>query len=472
MTQTAVTARQKTVERTPEAAELRVLHFVPRVCWPLNTGAKLRNYHLARELSRRARVTLLAFSESEERPEDAGGPTRRAQEAQAQPALESPERFYEQVITVARDRGYTPAKIVRGALGRTPLPVLNYTTPAMKQALESALGERHYDVVQVESVHLAEYLPIIRAAKGRPLVICDWHNIESELMWRYSERQTSPWRAAYARRASRQMRSLERRAVRDFDAHIVVSGRDGARLLADEPAARVHVIENGVDTSYYADEPVRRAHAEWLARADGRGATARPDAPARSADVAAHERHRVVFVGSMDYHANVDAAVSFTKEVWPRLSEQRPELTFTIVGREPAPEVRALAQVPGVEVTGTVDDVRPYYQEALCSIIPLRVGGGSRLKILEAMAAGVPVVSTELGAEGLDVRDGENIILAETGDDFREAIIDLGENEERRGRLRAGGRALVSERYDWSTLGTALFAKYQGLLAEDELTEA
>ena len=467
-----MTDRQKTVERTQDAAALRVLHFVPRVCWPLNTGAKLRNYHLARELSRRARVTLLAFSEPEERTEDAGGPPRRAQDAQARPALERPERFYERVITVERDRGYTPAKIVRGALGRTPLPVLNYTTPAMKQALARALTERHYDVVQVESVHLAEYLPIIRAAKGRPLVICDWHNIESELMSRYSERQTSPWRAAYARRASRQMRALERRAVREFDAHIVVSNRDGARLLADEPAARVHVIENGVDTSYYADEPVRQAHAEWLAQTGGRGETTQSGTPAKSADVTARQRQRVVFVGSMDYHANVDAAVSFTREVWPRLSEQRPGLTFTIVGREPAPEVRNLAQVPGVEVTGTVDDVRPYYQEALCSIIPLRVGGGSRLKILEAMAAGVPVVSTALGAEGLDVSDGENIILAETGDDFREAIINLGEDEGRREQLRAAGRALVYERYDWSGLGAALFEKYQSLLAEDELTEA
>jgi glycosyltransferase involved in cell wall biosynthesis len=464
---------------------MRVLHFVPRLCWPLNTGAKLRNYHLAREIARRARITLLTFSENgdeangssiatqpsshnqPEAAEDSGKP--QPTEPQTEPSLVSPEHFYERVITVRREQGYTPAKILRGALGQTPLPVLNYTTTGMKQALERVLSEQDFDFVQVESIHLLSYLPIIRAAQSRPRIILDWHNIESELMWRYSERSNNILRRTYARRTSRQLNNLERRAVSEFDAHVVVSERDGAKLLEHDRKALVFLIENGVDTAYYSDELIEQAHKLWRARKSDAD-TAGDSSSARRESSNSIAPHRISFVGSMDYHANADAAVNFAQEVWPKLLEQKPELVFTIVGRDPAPEVRRLAEIPGVEVTGTVDDVRPYYRETLAAVIPLRVGGGSRLKILEAMAAGVAVVSTTLGAEGLDVEDGENILIADTSRDLSEAIITIAEDEERRKKLCAAGRALVFEQYDWSRLGAALFETYRNLYASKSVT--
>jgi glycosyltransferase involved in cell wall biosynthesis len=421
-------------------------------------------------------MTLLAFSENVEPPDNGSTTSQhtadsqaetqqdagrtRADESSAEPLLASPKRFYDRVILVGRDQGYTLSKIVRGAIGKTPLPVLNYTTPAMKQELARVLDEQDFDIVQVESIHLAEYLPIIQAARRPPFIICDWHNIESELMQRYSERQTNMLRRTYARRASRQMSRLERRAMREFDAHVVVSNRDGERLQELEPEARIFLIENGVDTAYYTDERIKRAHDLWL-KEQSQSAASFQDAQRDALE--SEKPRRIAFVGSMDYHANVDAAVSFAAEVWPRLQEQQPGLIFTIVGRDPAQEVRRLAEIPGIEVTGTVEDVRPYYHETLCAIIPLRVGGGSRLKILEAMAAGVPVVSTTLGAEGLDVRDGKNILIAETSEDFCEAINGL--DEERRRTLIAGGRTLVSEQYDWSRLGALLFETYESLLS-------
>src|SRR5882762_10021208 len=158
---------------------MRVLHFAPRVCWPLDTGAKLRNYHLARVLSEKADVSLLAFTDAEQ-------------------SLGEVEKFYEQVIAVPRDPGYTLSKIIRGTLGSTPLPVLNYTTDSMKRALESILRDRDFDIVQVESIHLMTYLPIISRSGQRPWMICDWHNIESELMRRYSEREPNILKRAYA----------------------------------------------------------------------------------------------------------------------------------------------------------------------------------------------------------------------------------------------------------------------------------
>jgi sugar transferase (PEP-CTERM/EpsH1 system associated) len=399
---------------------MRVLQFAPRVCWPLDTGAKLRNYHLARVLAQRARVSLLAFIDHE-------------LSSNSLPA------FYEQVITVPRDSAYTPAKVVRGVLGKTPLPVLNYTTDAMKQKLERLVSENDFDIIQVESIHLMSYLPIIRKARRQPMVVCDWHNIESELMQRYSEREAGLLRRAYASKTARLMSEFERRALREFDAHVTVSERDAEQLRDLNPAARIFVIENGVDTAFYSDLESGVAN----------------ESPAK----------RIVFVGLMDYHANIDGAVNFARHVWPRVRERRPGFIFTIVGKDPASEVRELAQLPGVEVTGTVDDVRPFYRAAIAAVVPLNVGGGSRLKILEAMAAGVPVVSTTLGAEGLEVQHDENILIADTNEQLAEVIISLVENETRRQELSAAGRALVASRYDWSGLGDELFRTYEELLS-------
>ena len=402
----------------PSDSNMRVLQFAPRVCWPLDTGAKLRNYHLARVLAQRARVSLLAFCDDEK-------------------SSDHLEDIYERVSTVERNSAYTFPKIVRGVLGPTPLPVLNYTTDSMKRALANLLRENEFDVIQVESIHLMSYLGIIRAARSHTRVVCDWHNIESELMRRYSEREPSRLRKTYASRTARLMSAFEKRALREFDAHVVVSDRDAERLRDLDPDARIFVIENGVDTDFFSN---LGAGDKSLAR-------------------------RLVFVGSMDYHANIDGGINFAREIWPRLRKRRPDLVFTIVGKDPAPEVRELAQLPGIEVTGTVDDVRPFYREAIAAVVPLNVGGGSRLKILEAMAAGVPVVSTTLGAEGLEVQHDENILIADTNEQLVEAINNVVENEALRNRLTAAAHELVGNRYDWSSPGASLFGVYEKLVA-------
>jgi sugar transferase (PEP-CTERM/EpsH1 system associated) len=398
---------------------MRILFFAPRECLPPNTGGKLRNYHLARELARNAEVTYLAFKD------DATASDQSALAAK-------------RVIAVEHKGRYGPAKLVRGLAGRTPLPVLNYTTREMREALSALLRENDFDTVQVEGIHLSAYLPIIRAAPSCPAILCDWHNIESELMRRYSEQATAT-RRFYAQLTARKMERLERRAMEMFDLHTTVSERDRKRLLEIAPQSRALVIENGVDTHHHSDEEIEKAYSAWPER---RGEDARRD--------------RVLFVGSMDYHANIDAAVNFARSRWPTIHSHHPGLKLTIVGRNPSAEVRSLASLPDVEVTGTVEDVRPYYREAAAAIVPLRVGGGSRLKILEAMAAGVPVISTRRGAEGLDVADGRNIILAETAEEFSRAIADLDENHPLRLKLKEAARSLVESKYDWSAIGAEL----------------
>lgn len=394
----------------------RVLFFAPRDCRPSNTGAKLRNFHLSRELAREATVTYLCFEDT---------PGGAPQDDMAQ-----------RIITVPHQGGTTPLKLARGLVGRWPLTVLNYTTPAMQERLTQLLQEEFYDIVQVESLLLAAYLPLIRQAQPNALLVCDWHNVDSEVLERYAEHAPNTARRIYALATARRLAKLERQSMSQFDAHLTVSDRDRDQLLTLSPNSAVYTIENGADTAGF-------------------------DA---GVDTAAAPPHRLIFVGSMDYHPNIDASQWFAHEVWPQVRKERPDWVFTIVGRNPAPALLELAQLPGIEVTGTVPDVRPYYREAVASVVPLRVGGGSRLKILEAMAARVPVVSTTLGAEGLAVRDGETIIIQDEPAALGQALLDLARDETRRQNMVDAAHALAVKRYDWTAVGAQLRAIHGKLL--------
>ena len=405
--------RSREPNLTKIVTHLRLLQLAPRVPWPLDTGAKLRNYHLARALAESMSVTLMAFGED--------------------PANDRLNEAYERIVTVPRSETYSVGKMLRGAIGRTPLPLLNYTTPAMAGALERLLAENEFDLIQVESIHLMNYLPALRTARNHPTIVCDWHNVESDLMRQYAGQQSNVARRTYARRTARLMSEAEARALKMFDAHIAVSEVDANRLRSINSDAKIFVIENGVDAAFYAGE-----HSDT--------------------------KNRIVFVGSMDYHANIEGAASFARDVWPTIHQRQPGLRFTIVGRNPPAVITELGSTAGIEVTGSVADVRPYYREALAAVVPLNVGGGSRLKILEAMAAGVPVVSTTLGAEGLDVSDGENILLVESITKIAAAIFTLIDDPDLRTRLIAGGAQLVRRRYDWSMLGAKLRSGYEALL--------
>jgi polysaccharide biosynthesis protein PslH len=434
---------------------LRILHFVPKECFPVNTGAKLRNYYFARGLAAKARVTFLSFAENKQNPES---PFIVSQDKPFAPL----ESFCERVISVPHKNSYSPGKIIRGLVGRFPLTVLNYTTDAMAEVLRRTLEENAFDIVHVESLLLAAYLPIIRAAKNRPLVVCDWHNIDSEVIQRYSKHAPSLARKIYAQMTAKRLQVLEKQALGLFDGHFVVSQRDHSKLLEIAPDASLFVADNGVDCSFYSDESIEKAYSLWLKKQNSTDLRSGNNGKSTFSP----ERQRLLFVGSMDYHANVDAVVKFAKELWPSVFKHHPQISFTIVGRNPSAEILALANFPGIEITGTVDDVRPYYKEAFAAVVPLRIGGGSRLKILEAMAAGVPVISTRLGAEGIDVRDKENILLAETNQDFFSAIKETFENKELNQTLTDTARSFVKHRYDWSVITKHLFTSYKNLIIE------
>jgi polysaccharide biosynthesis protein PslH len=392
---------------------MRILFLSPRQCWPPFTGAKLREYHLAKALGRRAELTLVFFAQAE-------GP--------GQGTAELP--FCRTILPVTPPRLYTAGKIVRGLWSRWPLPVINYFSAEMAGALEAVLDREEFDLVHLDSLHMGAYIPLLERRSRAPVVF-DWHNIESEAMRRYSMAAASAARKTYAALTARRLAAFEDYALRKALGHAVCSARERDQLCRLRPSARIAVIENGVDAGAF-----------------------------REAALPSEQRRRLLFVGSMNYHPNVDAAVSFTRALWPSLRAQFPEWRLTVVGSNPAPAVLALRDEPGVEVTGAVDDVRPYYREAVAAIVPLRSGGGTRLKILEAMAAGTPVVSTPLGAEGLMVSPGENILIAESLAEWQRQLAALAPQGELWRRISCAGRGLAQSRYDWADIGESLYQTY------------
>ena len=392
---------------------MRVLYFSPRICWPTISGAHLRDYYFARTLARNADLTYVGLVNEES----------SAQAEQLRRRLE-PQRGTK-VYALRRDAGYRPINILRGLIGPTPLNVLNYTSQNVITALEPILREQTFDVIQIESMHLIAYAQYIRRIAPRTRLILDWHNIESEILARYADNDSNPLRAIYARRTSKLSRGVEDDLLRLCHAHTVCSQREKEVLQARVPNARIEVVGNGVDCEFFAD------------------------------NAQSSEKLDVLYMGRMDYHANIDAALHFAKNTWPLIHARRPELRLTIVGAQPPEAIRALAS-DNVVVTGTVDDVRPYYHSALVSVVPLRVGGGTRLKVLEAMAAGTPVVSSTLGAEGLAVTHGKDILIADTPEAMVDAVVTMQADSPQRRQMIANARQLVQTRYDWNVVGEVL----------------
>jgi sugar transferase (PEP-CTERM/EpsH1 system associated) len=404
---------------------VRLLYFAPHQAWPVNTGARLRDYQLARHLAARCSLT---FAEM-----------RSSREAWCKP----PEHCgLTSMITLDKGRTYSPSRILRGLAGPVPLTVLNCWSRRMHSALAEAITSGQFDSVQIEGVHLMEYLPVIRNAVGAAAIVVDWHNVESEVMWRYAATSVSGFKKLAAKRTARLIERAEDRLLASCSMHTVTSERERQKLLARHPDANIMVIPNGVDAGYYSASEIAKA--------------SRQTNQSRS-------KPSIVFVGYMDYHANIDAVTWFSRTVWPEIARNYPEIQLTIVGRDPTSEVRSLAS-DRIHVTGTVDDVRPYYASAIAAIAPIRSGSGTRLKILEAMAAGVPVVSTRLGAEGLDAEDDVHLLLADSGAEFVAAIRRIVSFAETRNRLSTAARSLVAARYDWQMIGERLYRIHSSLV--------
>lgn len=400
---------------------LNVLFLTNELPYFTGGGAPIRDFNLLKNLSDHYQCTVMCFSGPD--------PKRSATRLSALSA------HCERVILVDGDQpimdgGHSRAQALRRLVDPMPRRVEALSTTTMRSRVRGVLRDRHYDLIHANHVEMGALLS--EGDQARRVV---GPEAVSPKLKRLLRIESDSLRRILDYIEWRKLVRYERALYRAVDLCILVSEQERRTVLGVAPDARVVIVPNGVDTSFFRFDPERDSRTR---------------------------KRSVLFVGSMSYVPNEDAVLFFYREMWPLLKARFPDLTWQIVGRAPSPEVKRLA-CADISVTGWVEDVRPYMEQSLAMIVPLRSGGGTRLKILEAMAAGLPVVSTTIGAEGLAVSDGETILLADEPNDFREAIETLVSQPDVVQTMRLAGRRLVESRYDWSTIADRLDDAYQSL---------
>ena len=395
---------------------MKILFLTPRFPYPLDVGTSLRNFRLLQSAAQAHVVDLLSF-------------------------LDRPLRMdhLEAVQAVARRVELRPspthrlARRLDGVL-RTGWPdmALRRWSPSFARALRELVREERYDVVEAEGIEMARYLPLCAGAR----TIFSDHNVEHLLQRRaYVVDRGRPKRwphAAYSYVQAERLTRFERAACRLADRVVTVSEEDASALRVLEPAGRYAIVPNAIDVGAYPR---------------------REDWPARPG---------ILFAGTLDYRPNADAVRWLLGEIVPLVHARQPNARVFVVGRGPAPDVVARGQHdPRIAVTGAVESLDPYWARATVYALPMRGGGGVRFKAIEAMAAGLPIVSTRMGMEGIDAEPGVHYLAADTPPAFADALARLLADRGLRDRIAENAARLVGARYDWRAVAPALLAVYR-----------
>lgn len=411
---------------------MRILWLNAGLLLPLDKGGKLRTWHLLRQLAKRHDITYLSFaepSEIENASSHRDGMREVCSRLEIIPRSDAEKgtwRFY--------------ADAAKYLVDPAPYAVAKYYSPAYRARLEQLLADEQFDAIVCDFlppvVNLPETLPC-------PSIVFT-HNVEAEIWRRHAENASKPVANRLLTQQWRRMLRFEGDALARFDLVLAVSDRDRQtfeRLYPRSLNAPVHVVQTGVDTSFFTPDR---------------------DTPSRA---------HIVFTGSMDWLPNEDGMVYFCREILPRIREAEPDATLSIIGRAPTPAVRRLADTHNVEVTGRVDDVRPHVAKGAVYVVPLRIGGGTRLKIFEAMAMAKAVVSTTVGAEGLPVTSGRDVMIADDPERFAETVVQLMRDVPARQAIEAAARRLVVERYDWSAVATDFEEAISRIAAREKMDD-
>jgi sugar transferase (PEP-CTERM/EpsH1 system associated) len=378
---------------------------------PLDTGGKIRSFHLLRELAKLHTVDLFTFYPKYE-GDTHGDLAQFVHQVTCQPLSIS------QTHSVGDYAHY-----VLNLLSSTPYSVAKDCRPEVWRKLRDLLGRQNYDLLLCDFVHTAAVLPWDWPG---PKVIFT-HNVEARIWERHCRVSKNLIWKVVSWREYRMMSRMERRYTELADFVLTVSEDDTAFFSQFLPAEKLATVPTGVDVEYFRTHP----------------GTEQPNS--------------LVFTGSMDWMPNQDAIWYFVKAILPFIQAEIPAVTLWVVGRNPSAELQLLAQDnPAVRVTGTVDDIRPFVQRASVYVVPLRIGGGTRIKIYEAMAMGKAVVSTVIGAEGLPVTHSENILLCDEPQEFAQIVVRLLRNPEERQRIAQSGRKLVEANYSWASAAQVL----------------
>ena len=405
---------------------MRVLFITDTIPYPPDSGNRLRVYHLLKQLAREHELWL-------------GAPVRSSEEVDGE-AVEHIRKYCQHVHVAVRERysrlQHVPG-LVRYALKGLPPELKFEYSPAFVALIQQITSTVDFDIIHIEPSYLALYREALpRNIRAR--LVLTYHNVEYSLFQRIARIEKQPAVKLRTYLHSMMLRRWEPLYAEHFDRCIMMSELDRQQMLAANPRLNIHVSPNGVDTEAYVPLPE-----------DG----AAPD---------------LLFIGSMNYQPCIDGALFFCQEILPQIRAQAGDTGLWLVGRNPAPEVEALAS-HNIHVTGWVEDVIPYYRRTLVSVVPLRAGSGTRLKVLEAMALGRAVVSTSIGCEGIDVVDGEHLFIADEAHEFAAKTCRLLQDTELRHRMIARARELVVSRYDWRAIARDLSSVYRDVCREPNL---
>lgn len=409
---------------------MKLLFLTPQLPFPPHQGTTLRNFNIIRHLAPRHEIHLLSFGTTQD-------------------LNESPLREFCARIEVAPPpQRSTLRRAVETFVNPLPDMARRLYSPNLAQKLAELLNENRYDVVQIEGIEMANAWRM-RAAGGEkgetrnekrdlrssrdvaaPIVVFDNHNAEWTLQKTAYETDRNNFRRLHAALYSwiqyNKLRQFEREVCLASDAVVAVSQADASAIGSLDACIQPIVIPNGVDCDYYVPSE---------------GVCAKPLAELS-----------VVFTGKMDFRPNVDACVWFANEILPAVRNEIPLAHVSFVGQKPSAAVLALRERPGVEVTGFVPDTRPYIADAAVFAVPLRMGSGTRLKVLEAMAMGKAIVSTSFGISGIDCADGRDVLIADDAVGFCRAIVKLMRDPEMARALGRNARRLAVEKYEWQKL--------------------
>jgi sugar transferase (PEP-CTERM/EpsH1 system associated) len=399
---------------------MNVLWLTFGLPYPADAGARIRDFHLIREAARTSRIHLFSLVP----------PGASTEVGQLRDFCKSIETF----ALPGSLSGRQLVSFIRSSLARRPLAAFPYYCAQAVNRLQGIIAREKIDVFQVEHSLLAAYLDAA-PREGTCRTVLSLHNVCFEQYHRMARLEVGFAARGLYRLKAFAMSKAERHYIPRFDCCVVVSEVERELLQRALPGVRLVVIENGVDCAQL--QPL-------------------PESPSGSG---------LLFAGVMDYPPNTDGVMFFARSVLPRIRAFVPGVKLFVVGHSPPARVKALGRQPGIEVTGYANDILPYYRRSKVTVVPLRAGGGTRLKILEAMALGRAVVSTTVGCAGLDVCHGVHLLVADDPQQFADGVVQLLGNDARRAELAGNARRLVEQRYDWRMLGRRLALAHREILA-------
>jgi sugar transferase (PEP-CTERM/EpsH1 system associated) len=386
---------------------LRILWLKTELLHPVDKGGKIRTYNMLKELKRDHFIMYMALDDGSADLE----------------AREQAEEYCHELVCVPhhqREKFSTGfyGELLLNLASRFPYAIKKYESASMRKQIIERANNQTTDLVICDFLSPAINVP---RSLSCPSILFQ-HNVEAMIWKRHFEVQSNPIKKLYLRQQWRKMKRFEREMCRRFDAVVAVSAEDRDQMREEYAVEAVFEIPTGVDTDFFT--------------------------PSGKENI---DPYNVVFTGSMDWLPNEDAIRYYTDQILPIVRRSIPEATLTVVGRNPYPSLLELSRRdPAIVVTGRVEDVRPYMERAAAYVVPLRIGGGTRLKIFEAMAMQKGIVSTSIGAEGLPVTDGRELRIADTPETFAASVVELLTKPEAAKELGRQAGRIVRERFGWN----------------------